>query len=213
MDLTGHVYSRLTVLYQVPWEKHGIRWVCMCSCGNPHEATSYSLRSKKVQSCGCLHKDVTITHGDSKTKLFVVRSSMLQRCYNPKAQAYRNYGAIGVTVCDEWKDDFVAFRDWAHNNGYAKGLSIDRVKCATVYSPATCQWTTMTIQLRNQRIKVGGSCEYVGVSFKSNGYEANISLGPRRKYLGRFKDGESAARARDAYITDNNLEGFTLNFP
>ena len=212
MDLTGHVYGRLTVLHQIPWNKIGTRWACLCTCGNRHEATANAMRMGQVKSCGCLHKDVITTHGHTKTKLFVVWSSMLQRCYNPKAQAYRNYGAIGITVCASWKDAFVTFRDWALSNGYAEGLSIDRIKCATVYSPATCQWTTMTIQLRNQRIKVGGSCEYVGVSFKNNGYEVGISLGHKRQYLGRFKNGETAARVRDAYIRENNLEGFTLNF-
>lgn len=212
IDLTGHQYGRLTVLHQLPYEKHGTLWECRCSCGNTHAATSNTLRRKKVQSCGCLHKDVTVTHGQTETKLYVVWASMLQRCYNTKAQAYKNYGAIGVIVCPEWKEDFKAFHDWAYSNRYTEGLSIDRIECAKVYSPTTCRWTTPTIQLRNQRIKTGGSCEYVGVFHKANGYEVCVTINRKQIYLGRFKDPVEAAKVRDAYIKDNNLEGFTLNF-
>jgi hypothetical protein len=113
LDITGHTYGKLLVIQQLPYDKHGTLWECQCSCGNFHKATSNTLRTGKVQSCGCLHREVTVTHGETKTKLFVVWSSMLQRCYNPKAQAFKNYGAIGVTVCSLWQEDFVSFRDWA----------------------------------------------------------------------------------------------------
>ena len=41
-------------------------------------------------------------------------NSMRARCYNPKAISYKYYGAIGIGICDEWKDDFAAFERWAN---------------------------------------------------------------------------------------------------
>lgn len=57
------------------------------------------------------------THSMSKTKLYHVWCSMKRRCYNKNNHAYKSYGAIGIKICDEWVNNFIAFYEWSINNG------------------------------------------------------------------------------------------------
>jgi hypothetical protein len=76
---------------------------------------------------------------------------MKSRCYWEKAINYKDYGAKGVKVCDEWKDDFRAFQDWALKNGYAKDLTLDRIDPFGNYAPENCRWATWHVQNINKR--------------------------------------------------------------
>lgn len=66
---------------------------------------------------------------------------MLGRCYNKNTEYYRWYGGKGITVAEEWKV-FLPFREWALANGYAEGLSLDRIDSSMDYKPNNCQWIT-----------------------------------------------------------------------
>jgi hypothetical protein len=90
----------------------------------------------------------------SRTKIYKVWAAMKQRCGNENDKSYNNYGGRGITVCDEWREDFQAFYDWATANGYKEGLQIDRVDNDGDYEPGNCQWTTKKINLRNKRQSV-----------------------------------------------------------
>nr|DAU26384.1 MAG TPA: PVL ORF-50-like family [Caudoviricetes sp.] len=76
---------------------------------------------------------------------------MKTRCYNEKCPDFKNYGGRGITVCDEWRNDFKAFYDWSISHGWKKDLYIDRIDNDGNYDPSNCRWTTMTVQANNTR--------------------------------------------------------------
>ena len=71
-----------------------------------------------------------------------VHYEMMKRCYNPKSIMYKNYGALGIKVCPEWHDR-ENFRKWALENGYKKGLHLDRIDTTKDYTPDNCIWGTV----------------------------------------------------------------------
>lgn len=88
------------------------------------------------------------THGMSKTAIYSIWDSMIQRCYNKNRRDYKTYGAKGIKVCDKWKNDFVAFfNDMGHR---PDGMSLDRIDTTKEYSPENCRWASSKIQSRNR---------------------------------------------------------------
>src|SRR3972149_9937333 len=89
-------------------------------------------------------------HGGNGTKLYTVWKAMKQRILNPKNKDYKDYGGRGITLCPEWANDYITFRNWALNNGYAEGLQINRIWNDGNYEPNNCNWITILENNRNQ---------------------------------------------------------------
>lgn len=90
-------------------------------------------------------------HGESKTKLYGVWLSMKRRCDLETSKSYNNYGGKGISVCEEWINSYISFRDWSLENGYREGLEIDRIDTYGNYEPSNCRWITRLVNARNKK--------------------------------------------------------------
>lgn len=142
--------SLLTLIELLPIEKRKPRkGLYRCVCGNIKAIREHEVRTLKVLSCGCLisktQKELHLTHGLSKHPLYGVWKAMVDRCHNPGNKQFPDYGALGIVVCEVWRNDFVSFYDWCLNNGWKRGLHLDkdyipmkRGEKPKLYSPETC---------------------------------------------------------------------------
>lgn len=154
-NLIGKKFTRWTVVKEVKVGKNATRWLCKCDCGNYGVHKTGDLNSGNTKSCGCLQRDRSSesskTHGLRNTKLYGIWNTMKFRCYNKNSSRYNNYGGRGITICDEWKNNFISFYNWAMSNGYKEGLSIDRINNDGNYEPSNCRWTNLFVQANNTR--------------------------------------------------------------
>lgn len=162
----GDRYGQLTIIKEVEPTESGVRrFLCKCDCGNETVVRMCHLRTKKhpTVSCGCFGKKQAQTNGlkhgyasdkQPYEKLYRIWNHMKERCINPKKDHYYLYGGRGIKVCDEWLNDYIAFRTWAVNNGYREGLTIDRIDPDGDYEPSNCRWATRLEQQHNLRTNV-----------------------------------------------------------
>lgn len=154
-DISGQKFGRLTALHRLHNTKGKTKWLCVCDCGNIKEIMLTHLCSGATKSCGCYNKEQCKTkftkHGKRYSRLWNIWEHIKQRCYNINNKDFNNYGARGIAVCDEWRDNFQAFYNWTINNGYKDNLTIDRINVNGNYEPNNCRWIPNEKQARNRR--------------------------------------------------------------
>lgn len=160
IDITGERFGRLVAMkYAYTDKEKKAVWECVCDCGTHKMVRAKDLKSGNTKSCGCAKveraRNLKYKDGRCKERLHGVWSTMLQRCRCKTDNEYRFYGAMGITVCDEWMD-YRNFKKWAYENGYdenaAKGeCTIDRIDSTGNYEPKNCRWVSMEIQRKNKR--------------------------------------------------------------
>lgn len=170
MDLKNQRFGRAIVLKRVENKGRYVRWLCKCDCGNEFVALTQHLRNGSVKSCGCLLKEIAgqkfiklnTKHGKHKTRLYKIWAAIKGRCFNKNNLAYKNYGGRGITICDEWINNYPAFEIWANENGYNDTLTIDRIDVNGNYEPSNCRWATRQEQQNNRR-----ACRYITYNGKT----------------------------------------------
>ena len=158
-NISGMKFSRLLVLEYSHNKGHYRIWKCLCDCGNITYVSTNALNSGHTKSCSCLQKEKLILaitkHGLTKlgqeSPLYSIWENVKQRCLNKKCIHYKYYGGRGITICQEWESNFKAFHDWALNNGWVSGLTLERIDVDGNYEPSNCTWITLSKQQYNKR--------------------------------------------------------------
>lgn len=191
LDLSGTVFGRLTVIRRANSAGERPRWECQCSCGNKCVCRAGDLRGGRSNSCGCLRKEVAsevmTTHGLSESSEYRIWSLMLNRCSNPRADGYQNYGGRGISVCERWG----AFENFVADMGRrpSASYSIDRYPDNDGnYEPDNCRWATRTEQANNTRqnrlVEYEGSVLPLREALRNSGSTLDINIVRTRLWLG-----------------------------
>jgi len=182
IDLTGRVFGRLLVTGRVPSTNGQARWACVCDCGKTCTAVGQALRDGLYISCGCYRLQMmhtrAVTHGASRTRAYRVWATMRQRCRDPNATSYPNYGARGITVCTRWG----RFENFIEDMGEPpEGASIERRNNDKGYTPANCYWATRKEQAANTRTNRYVSVGTLRLHVAQWGRESGVSEATIRK--------------------------------
>ena len=207
IDLTGKKIGRLTIISLKAKGKR-TKWNCICDCGKEKIIDGQHLRSKKIISCGCASIErisiLNKTHGQSNTRIYNIWCGMKTRCYDINCHTYSRYGNRGIKVCDEWKNDFQTFYNWAMANGYQDNLTIDRIDVNGNYEPSNCRWVDKYTQSnntsRNVIIEFMGNyysakqlCTFLNINYKKflYGYHKINNVDKAIEYAKKYKKKEN----------------------
>lgn len=206
-EFIGQKFGSLTILdIRSSTGKDGSKSMATtkCDCGKTKEIYFSNIRRGKTKSCGCLNakmasahcKSLNTDHGLSRHPLYIVWVAMKNRCYNPDDVSFHNYGAKGVTICNEWREDFMVFYNWGINNGWAKGLQLDKdIKGdSKLYSPETCCFATrkengrkkknsLWVTLQGQTRALSEWCELLNKKYATVRKRIKSGMEPSKAFL------------------------------
>ena len=186
-------------------------------CGKHFRANTGSVKRGGTVSCGCYKRaqksefmknlQTRYTHRLTNTRLYSLWADAKKRCYNKKSQYYKDYGGRGIVMCEEWKNDFKSFYDWAMVHGYKDELMIDRERVNGNYDPSNCRFVTPCISAQNTRLlRSDNKTGYRGVSVFGNKWMGNIQWNKKLYYLGLFNTPELAAEAYNNFVVEHKTE-------
>lgn len=224
-DLSEKKFSRLTVVgmnTDNKCNKNNVMWDCVCECGGKTITSSYSLNSGHTKSCGCLQIESATKHGMYKTQLYSLWFHIKERCTSENCNNFHRYGGRGIKMCDEWINDPLEFIKWCKNNGYKKGLQIDRIDNDGNYEPSNCRFVKAKINARNRSnnhiIKYNGKemcisewAEYLGISNQTILSRIRAGHTPEKALSTEIMDTKEKPNIRIEDIENLMKKGYSIN--
>lgn len=154
-DYIGKKFGYWTIIDSATGKDRKKAYLCECKCGKRKIVYLDTLKQGTSKSCGCFHREEMkqrqTTHGKTGQRIIRIYYDMKSRCYDEKNKRFSDYGGRGIKICDEWKNNPARFVEWSNENGYADGLSIDRIDNDGDYEPSNCRWITLKQQAQNRR--------------------------------------------------------------
>ena len=178
LDVIGKRFGKLTILKYSFTKNYRKYYLCKCDCGNEKNIYIHSILRGSTRSCGCIKG---VVHGMYGTRFYTIWQQMKDRCSNKNNNNYHDYGDRGITVCDRWKNSFLAFKEDMYESYLKhceehgeKNTSIDRIDVDGNYEPNNCRWATLVEQNNNKRntlyytdgMKLVDVCIELGVDYE-----------------------------------------------
>jgi hypothetical protein len=153
--------------------------LCRCTkCGKEKYVRRHPMMMGRTNNCGCVRnaQESKMNGCRRNPKEYSAWLSMRDRCYNPNAKQFKNYGARGIRVCERWMKNFTAFYEDMGNS--PEGMTLDRIDNNGDYEPGNCRWASHKQQNRNKRdnafLELNGErrtvaewAEYLGVGYST----------------------------------------------
>lgn len=193
--MCGKIFGYLTIISanhiikrEGKAQKHNKYWLCRCKCGVEKYIAGRRLNSGKTKSCGCLADEIkrkkdldAVMNIPGKLRAYRSWYSMLERCYNPESDSYKNYGGRGIAVCERWKNSFESFFEDMGERPITRTLG--RKNNYGNYETDNCRWETNRQQHINRRNT--SYVEYNGRDILLENLGKNVGI-PRNILYGRI---------------------------
>lgn len=210
----GDLINGCVYLNDIPGKSSNRKAEFKCPfCENTFKTAISHVIGGHTRSCGCLRvkktRERSVTHGQSNLPLYYTWKNIIARCYKKTNPKYYAYGARGITICDEWREDPSRFIEYISAlPDYKKdGYSLDRIDNDGNYERGNLRWTTSSRQMANRR-KVKNESGFTGVRKMKGNWQVRINVDKEPIHLGTFEKIEDAVKVRNDYIVSNNLETF-----